>query len=67
MTLVVAYIHIQDEDGEHPLYAASYKGHITTCSLLLEKGATVDKKRSKVRLLYWYVHYHCGIDRIELE
>lgn len=33
---------------------------MTTCSLLLEKGAIVDKK-DMVRLLYLYVHYHCGI------
>ena len=50
---------MQDEFGESPLIQASYHGHVATCRLLIERGATVDYQ-NKVRLLY--VHHHCGID-----
>ena len=50
---------MQDEFGESPLIKASYCGHVATCRLLIERGATVDYQ-NKVRLLY--VHHYCGVD-----
>ena len=39
----------QDEYGDTPLIIASQKGHVTTCALLVKRGATVDYQ-DKVRL-----------------
>ena len=50
---------MQNELGESPLIIASCYGHVATCRLLIEHGATVDYQ-NKVRLLY--VYHHCGID-----
>ena len=42
---------MQDDDGETPLITAVIHGHLSTSSLLLKRGADINKQ-DKVRLLF---------------
>ena len=51
----------QDKYGDTPLIVASEKGHVTTCALLVKRGATVDFQ-DKVRLDHFgNTEYRCII------
>ena len=48
--------NIQKDEGDTPLIIASEMGHITTCILLIQRGATVDIQ-DKVKLhVLWCIH-----------
>ena len=48
---------MKNEFGESPLNGAAGYGHVATCRLLIERGATMDYQ-NKVRLLYAHHHWH---------
>ena len=46
---------IQSEFGDSPLIGASRYGHVSTCQLLIDQGATVDYQH-KVRSIHWIMY-----------
>ena len=51
-TLYFKFYTCRTEFAASPLMMASQEGHVDTCAVLIERGATVDYQ-NKVRLMYY--------------